>query len=87
MGRSYRRLRSAGQDAPAYSLYLAEALILGVELLLGTSGIADDAGDLDEDAARAAWAAHREKVLAYAAESRPGETVWAMCFDELENLK
>lgn len=82
--RTYRRQRGAAAIAPApFNEYLADALVRGRELLLRTSGIAcDDDGNLDLERARTAWFAHREAVLEFAAEHRPGRVIWAARFDE-----
>jgi hypothetical protein len=77
--RKFRQVRGAAATAaPPFTFYLADALVFGYELLLGTSNLAADArGNLDPERARIAWQAHRDKVLEPAAEHRPGRVIWA----------
>ncbi len=75
--RRYRRLRTSGQDAVPFTLPLASALGLGIDLLGGSSDLTNASNhELDLDQARAAWEAHRPHVLAAWQER------WA-CFDFL----
>lgn len=83
-GRRYRVVRSAGQDAPKYTMPLAAALEWGQDLFFGGkgSGISVPAGfDLDMALAELAWSVHRHQVLAHWAEYwapiGPAPTCWA----------
>ncbi|MGA7181409.1 MAG: hypothetical protein WBX11_17740 [Thiobacillaceae bacterium] len=81
MARQFRKLRAGGQEAPAFTAYMAEALISGVDLFAGNvSGLCGEGGscELDLDLARAAWFAHSDAVLDYAAAKRPLAKVWAI---------